>query len=156
MDADDLRSTRGQAVLGVQEFAAIEVGTEEYVVGFDVRPGVNRDDVLFSLGILRHSINQKIRQERMEGIFRQARQIQASILPRRVPVYGSFDIAGRSVPMETVGGDYYDYIRSPTRSWARDRRRPGQYRRRRCKCATSTWAADGWGATTRSCAPSSG
>ena len=111
MDADDSRIDRGlEAVLGVQQFAAIEAGTEEYVLAFDVRPGVDRDDVLFSLGILRHSINQKIRQERMESIFRQARQIQTSILPRRVPSYGSFDIAGRSVPMETVGGDYFDYI----------------------------------------------
>jgi sigma-B regulation protein RsbU (phosphoserine phosphatase) len=111
MDTDDPRIDKGlEAVLGVQQFAAIEVGTEEYVLAFDVRPGVDRDDILFSLGILRHSINQKIRQERMEGIFRQARQIQASILPRRVPSYGSFDIAGKSVPMETVGGDYFDYI----------------------------------------------
>jgi stage II sporulation SpoE-like protein len=111
MDADDPRVDRGlEEVLGAQRFAAIEVGTEEYVLAFDVRPGVDRDDVLFSLGILRHSINQKIRQERMEGIFRQARQIQASILPRRVPSYGAFDIAGKSVPMETVGGDFYDYI----------------------------------------------
>lgn len=111
MDADDPRVDRGlEEVLGAQRFAAIEVGTEEYVLAFDLRPGVDRDDVLFSLGILRHSINQKIRQERMEGIFRQARQIQASILPRRVPTYGAFDIAGKSVPMETVGGDFFDYI----------------------------------------------
>ena len=46
----------------------------------------------------------------MEGIFAEARKIQASILPRRVPDYGSFDIAGRSEPMEEVGGDFFDYI----------------------------------------------
>jgi sigma-B regulation protein RsbU (phosphoserine phosphatase) len=111
MDGDDPRVDQGlEAMLGVQQFAAIEVGTEEYVLGFNVRKGVDRDDVLFSLGILRHSINQKIRQERMESIFRQARQIQTSILPRRVPSYGAFDLAGKSVPMETVGGDFFDYI----------------------------------------------
>jgi sigma-B regulation protein RsbU (phosphoserine phosphatase) len=111
MDGNDPRVDRGlEGVLGVQEFAAIEVGTEEYVLGFNIRPGVDRDDVLFSLGILRHSINQKIRQEKMEGIFRQARRIQTSILPKRVPSYGAFDIAGKSVPMETVGGDFFDYI----------------------------------------------
>jgi phosphoserine phosphatase RsbU/P len=94
----------------VQQFAAIEVGEEEYILAFDVASGVNGDDILFSLGILRHSINQKIRRERMEGIFAQARKIQASILPRRAPAYGQFDIAGRSEPMEEVGGDFFDFI----------------------------------------------
>lgn len=111
MDADDPRIDRGlEQLLGVQQFAAIEVGDEEYILAFDVAPGVNADDILFSLGILRHGINQKIRRERMEGIFAQARKIQASILPRRVPVYGQFDLAGRSEPMEEVGGDFFDFI----------------------------------------------
>ncbi len=111
MDADDPRIDRGlEALLGVQQFAAIEVGDEEYILAFDVGPGIDRDDVLFSLGILRHAINQKIRQERMEGIFAEARKIQASILPRRVPSYGSFDIAGRSSRWKSVGGDFFDYI----------------------------------------------
>jgi sigma-B regulation protein RsbU (phosphoserine phosphatase) len=111
MDADDPRIDRGlEQLLGVQQFAAIEVGDEEYILAFDVAPGVNADDILFSLGILRHGINQKIRRERMEGIFAQARKIQASILPRRVPEYGQFDLAGRSEPMEEVGGDFFDFI----------------------------------------------
>ncbi len=111
MEADDPRIDRGlEQLLGVQQFAAIEVGDEEYILAFDVAAGVNSDDILFSLGILRHGINQKIRRERMEGIFAQARKIQASILPRRVPKYGEFDLAGRSDPMEEVGGDFYDFI----------------------------------------------
>jgi hypothetical protein len=111
MDASDSRIDRGlEALLGVGEFAAIEVGDEEYILAFNLAGGHHRDDVLFSLGILRHSINQKIRRERMEGIFEEARKIQASILPRRVPAYGEFDIAGHSEPMEGVGGDYFDFI----------------------------------------------
>ncbi len=96
--------------VGAREFAAIEVGDEEFILAFDVAADANRDDVLFSLGILRHSINQKIRQERMAGIFNEARKIQASILPRREPEYGDFEIAGHSRPMESVGGDFYDFI----------------------------------------------
>lgn len=99
-----------EKVLGVQRFAALEVGNEEYVLAFDVDRGAHREDILFSLGILRHSINQKIRRDRMEGIFEQARKIQASILPKRVPEYGHFDLSGRSEPIEAVGGDYFDYI----------------------------------------------
>jgi len=99
-----------EARIGVQGFAAIEVDEERFLLSFDVAPGAHRDDVLFSLGMLRHSINQKLRQERMSEVFEQARRIQASILPRRVPVYGHFDLSGQTRPMEKVGGDFYDFI----------------------------------------------
>lgn len=111
MSADDPRMDKSfESLIGVRQFAAIEVGDEEYILAFDVASEDRGDDILFSLGILRHSLNQKIRRERMEGIFAEARKIQASILPRRAPVYGNFDLAGRSDPMEAVGGDFYDYI----------------------------------------------
>ncbi len=99
-----------EARLGVQGFAAIEVGEERFVLSFDVAPGSPREEVLYSLGVLRHSINQKLRQERMEEVFEQARRIQASILPKRIPDYGGFDLYGSSRPMEKVGGDFYDFI----------------------------------------------
>jgi sigma-B regulation protein RsbU (phosphoserine phosphatase) len=111
MEADDPRIDRGlEDRLGVDRFAAIEVGDEEFVLSFDVAPGIHRDDVLVSLGVLRHAINQKLLQERMQEVFNEARKIQASILPRRVPVYGGFDLFGLIRPMESVGGDFYDYI----------------------------------------------
>lgn len=99
-----------EAEIGAREFAAIEVGDEDYLLAFDVAADINRDDLLFSLGILRHSINQKVRQQRIAGIFNEARKIQASILPRREPSYGDFEVFGASRPMELVGGDFYDYI----------------------------------------------
>jgi hypothetical protein len=71
---------------------------EDYILAFNVAPGYHRDDVLFSLGILRHSLNQKLREERIQGIFREARKIQASILPKRTPGLRPFDIAGRTSP----------------------------------------------------------
>jgi len=110
MDASDPRYDRSfEKQIGVEQFAAIEVG-DDYILAFNVAPGHHRDDVLFSLGILRHSLNQKIREERMQGIFREARKIQASILPKRAPVFGSFDIAGENDPMESVGGDFFDFV----------------------------------------------
>ncbi len=96
--------------IGAREFAAIEVGEEKYILAFDVAADTHRDDVLFSLGILRHALNQKIRQERLAGVFNEARKIQASILPRSDPQHHGFEIHGRTVPMESVGGDFYDYI----------------------------------------------
>ena len=40
----------------------------------------------------------------------QARQIQASILPRSEPRFADFDVAGRSDSLDIVGGDLYDYV----------------------------------------------
>jgi len=96
--------------LGVGEFASVEVGGGRFMLAFNVAPGQHRDDLLFSLGIIRHSVNQKLREERFHDILRQAREIQASILPKRAPAFGPFKIAGRSEPMEGVGGDFFDLI----------------------------------------------
>lgn len=110
MDESDPRFDREfEEQIGVDQFAAIEVG-DDYILAFNVAPGHHRDDVLFSLGILRHSLNQKVREERLQGIFREARKIQASILPKRNPVFGPFDIAGKNDPMESVGGDFFDFV----------------------------------------------
>lgn len=111
MAADDPRLDRAvEDSLGVREFAAVEVGDGHYILGFSVSQDHDPKDVLFSLGVLRHSINQRIRRERLEDIFRQARSIQASILPKSPPVYGPFDIAARHEPLEIVGGDLHDFI----------------------------------------------
>lgn len=111
MSADDPRADRTlEARLGVDRFAAIEVGNEEFILSFDLAPGSHRDDILVSLGVLRHAINQKLLQERMQEVFNEARKIQASILPKRTPIYGGFDLHGLIRPMESVGGDFYDYI----------------------------------------------
>ena len=99
-----------EETLGVSEFAGIEVGDEDFILAFNVDPVASPEDVVFSLQILRHAINQKVRAERMEEVFREARKIQASILPRRVPPYPPFEMAGRTEPMDKVGGDFFDFI----------------------------------------------
>jgi len=99
-----------ERLLDVRSFAAIEVADRNYILAFNVADGQDRNSVLYSLGILRYTINQKIRRERMEDVFRQAKKIQTSILPRKVPRFGDFEISGRSESLESVGGDFYDYI----------------------------------------------
>ncbi|MGH9465314.1 MAG: PP2C family protein-serine/threonine phosphatase [Thermoanaerobaculia bacterium] len=98
--------------LGVKQFAAIEIGDERFdcILAFDVARDADPTGILYSLSILRHSINDKLRQGKLDDIYREARRIQHSILPRRMPVYGSFEFAARSEPMEIVGGDFYDFI----------------------------------------------
>jgi sigma-B regulation protein RsbU (phosphoserine phosphatase) len=111
MDRDDPHIDREiEAPIRVEEFAAVEVGDQAYILAFDIESDRNREDVLISLSILRSVINQKLRQERMEGALREARRIQASILPRRIPRLEGFDIACRTESMELVGGDFYDAV----------------------------------------------
>ena len=96
--------------LGVEEFAAIELGNEQWVLGLSVAPGHDREEILFSLGVLRHSINRRLHLESLTDIYRQAKQIQTSIMPEESPSFHGFDIAGRSDSLESVGGDLFDYI----------------------------------------------
>ncbi len=44
---------------------------------------------------------------------RLAAEVQAQLLPRKPPEIAGLDIAGRSVPCDEVGGDYFDYLMDP-------------------------------------------
>ena len=91
MTADDpLVDPELESELGAEDFAAIEVDNQHYILGFDVTSD-HRDEILYSLGVVRHSINRKIRQNQVADIFREARAIQTSILPRAAPRFGAFD-----------------------------------------------------------------
>jgi sigma-B regulation protein RsbU (phosphoserine phosphatase) len=96
--------------LGARRFAAIAAGEHDYIVSFDVAPELSREDILFSLNLIRYVINQRVRAQRFESLIVEAQRIQASILPQRVPQYKGFDIWGKTVPAEIVSGDFYDFI----------------------------------------------
>jgi phosphoserine phosphatase RsbU/P len=96
--------------LGADRFAAIAVGDDRYVLAFSVDPTAPEDDLLTSLGILRHAVDQKLRQARYVSELKEARSIQMSILPRRAVRKGELELAGYTVPAELVGGDYFDFI----------------------------------------------
>jgi sigma-B regulation protein RsbU (phosphoserine phosphatase) len=97
--------------LGAHRFAAIAAGDDNYVLSFDVKsPDLSREDILFSLNLIRYVINQKLRAQRYESLIVEAQRIQQSILPQRVPQYKGFDIWGRTAPAEIVSGDFYDFI----------------------------------------------
>ena len=110
-DAPGLDPDVEESVGSGERFAALSIADGGYVIAFDVAPGRGvPEDLRASLNIIRLAINQKLRQERFDEILEDARRIQSSILPKRVPSYADFDIAGDSRPAEIVGGDFYDYI----------------------------------------------
>ncbi|HKR64086.1 MAG TPA: PP2C family protein-serine/threonine phosphatase [Thermoanaerobaculia bacterium] len=96
--------------LGADRFCAISVGDEDYIVSFNVSNELRREDILFSLNLIRYVINQKIRAQWYQSLIVEAQRIQQSILPQRIPQYAGYDIWGRTVPAEIVSGDFYDFI----------------------------------------------
>jgi sigma-B regulation protein RsbU (phosphoserine phosphatase) len=96
--------------LGVDRFAAIAVGDDEYILSFDVEPAAVNEDLVSSLSILRNTIDSKLRQYRYVSDLQQTRRIQMSILPKRSVRRGELEMAGFSAPAELVGGDYFDFI----------------------------------------------
>ena len=99
-----------EQTLGVDRFASIAVGDDEYILSFDVDPAAANEDLISSLSILRHTVDSKLRQYRYVSVLQQARRIQMSILPRRSVRRGELEMAGFSDPAELVGGDYFDFI----------------------------------------------
>ena len=55
--------------------------------------------------------------QRMEEEMKIARQIQESLLPRRLPASGWFRVAGSSLPSRQVGGDFYDVRQFAPDGW---------------------------------------
>lgn len=96
--------------LGAARFAAISVGDEDYILSFNVAAELSREDILFSLNLIRYSINQKLRADKYQTVLAEAQRIQQSILPQRAPNYEGYEIFGRTVPAEIISGDFYDYI----------------------------------------------
>ena len=96
--------------IGARRFCAIAVGDEDYIISFDVSPSLSREDILFSLNLVRYTISQKVRTQRYESLIVESQRIQQSILPQRVPQYAGFDIWGKTIPAEIISGDFYDFI----------------------------------------------
>lgn len=55
---------------------------------------------------------------RVKEELRLAYEIQTNLLPQEAPILPDYDIAGRSVPAQTVGGDYFDFIELDSGCWA--------------------------------------
>jgi sigma-B regulation protein RsbU (phosphoserine phosphatase) len=97
--------------LGVTHFAAIGIGRETtHIIAFSVRDGADEELVRYALNAVRHVLNLKTRQRRLEGLLGQAREIQSRLVPYEPPSFAGFDIQGRTVPSDGVGGDVYDYL----------------------------------------------
>ena len=100
-----------EAPLNVDRFAAIVLSeNDEYLISFTLTDPVLEDQVQYTLTLIRHVANYKIRATRLEFYISEARKIQLGLLPQEFPNFHGFEIYARSVPAEIVGGDIFDII----------------------------------------------
>lgn len=97
--------------IGVRNFAAWALDPDrEYIAAFGIDEGAEVNEVMLTLNALRYAIAHRLKELSLEGQIREARDIQLSLLPRSTPHFPGFEVAGRSDPAETVGGDIYDLL----------------------------------------------
>jgi len=97
----------GQRTGTLVAFSTMEYGFEQddvkLLTAFGDTVGVGIDQARL--------LEAEIEKERMQKEFDVARNIQASLLPRKPIVSATCDIDAVMIPAAMVGGDYYDYIR---------------------------------------------
>jgi sigma-B regulation protein RsbU (phosphoserine phosphatase) len=99
--------------LGGLESAAIRIDSVPHrILAFGLVPGWERDDLDFALNTLQNAIDLRVQVHGLQTDIAQAAEIQQSLLPTEFPDLPGFDIAARSIPAETVGGDFYDFLES--------------------------------------------
>jgi sigma-B regulation protein RsbU (phosphoserine phosphatase) len=91
--------------------AALIVGRrpKRYVFFFTLADGWILEELDFALNTVRSALGGRLVDERVRGSFREAAEIQASLLAEEPPAFPGFEIACRSIPADEVGGDFYDF-----------------------------------------------
>lgn len=93
-----------------KDSVALLVGEEDqYLMTFRLSTGWERETLEFSLNTIRSTLNLNRSMSRFRADLEEANEIQKSLLPREDPSFEGFDITGRSIAAELVGGDLYDF-----------------------------------------------
>jgi len=80
-----------------------------YAILFVLADGWQLEELDFALNTIRASLDARLVDARVRGSFREAAEIQQSLLVEEPPAFSGYEIAARSIPAEEVGGDFYDF-----------------------------------------------
>jgi sigma-B regulation protein RsbU (phosphoserine phosphatase) len=91
--------------------AALIVGQRplRFALFFLLAEGWQREELDFALNTIRAALDARLVDARVRGSFREAAEIQQSLLVEEPPHFAGYDIACRSLAAEEVGGDFYDF-----------------------------------------------
>jgi sigma-B regulation protein RsbU (phosphoserine phosphatase) len=82
---------------------------QRYAILFVLADGWQLEEVDFALNTIRASLDARLVDQRVRGSFREAAEIQQSLLVEEPPEFPGYELAARSVPADEVGGDFYDF-----------------------------------------------
>ncbi|MBN1356054.1 serine/threonine-protein phosphatase [bacterium] len=100
-----------QQFMVADTFAAIALGdTNQYLASFSVSEPCEEEQLHFSLNTIRFVTNFKLRELSMQDVLLKAREIQLSLLPSYLVDRRGYEIYGKSIPADFVGGDAFDYL----------------------------------------------
>jgi sigma-B regulation protein RsbU (phosphoserine phosphatase) len=91
--------------------AALVVGQrpQRFAFFFLLADGWQLEELDFALNTIRAALDARIVDARVRGSFREAAEIQQSLLVEEPPEFPGFQLAARSLAAEEVGGDFYDF-----------------------------------------------
>jgi sigma-B regulation protein RsbU (phosphoserine phosphatase) len=91
--------------------AALLIGQRphRYAIVFLLAEGWQLEELDFALNTIRSALDARLVDTRVRGSFREAAEIQQSLLVEEPPEFPGFQIAARSLAAEEVGGDFYDF-----------------------------------------------
>jgi sigma-B regulation protein RsbU (phosphoserine phosphatase) len=110
-DPDAEGSPHRQGLFSRAAVAGLLVGQRphRYVIFLLLAEGWQMDELDFALNTIRASLDARLVDARVRGSFREAAEIQQSLLVEEPPEFAGYDLAARSVAADEVGGDFYDF-----------------------------------------------
>lgn len=84
-------------------------GDADWVARFEL-PVPPPEEVVVFLEIAREAVQLRLAEHAWSGVVDRVRAIQKSLLPDPIPRLPGFEIAARSVPADSVGGDVFDVV----------------------------------------------
>ena len=82
---------------------------QRYAILFVLADGWQLEELDFALNTIRASLDARLVDQRVRGSFREAAEIQQSLLVEEPPEFPGYQLAARSVAADEVGGDFYDF-----------------------------------------------
>jgi len=82
---------------------------QRYCLLFLLADGWEIEELDFALNTIRAALDARLVDARVRGSFREAEEIQRSLLVEEPPAFPGYEVACRSVATEEVGGDFYDF-----------------------------------------------
>ncbi len=110
-DPDTAGAPRQLGLLPRAPSAGLVVGQrpQRFCLLFVLVDGWEMEELDFALNTVRAALDARLVDARVRGSFREAEEIQRSLLADEAPVYPGYEVACRSVAAEEVGGDFYDF-----------------------------------------------